>query len=78
MACCVYVENLKNLEIYNEYESVEREVKKLTASGVNKIIVLGHAGITKDVKIAEIEGVDVVIGGHSHTFKWTGVPSHHV
>ncbi len=65
-------ENLKNIEIYNEYDSVEEEVQRLIDTGVNKIIALGHAGITKDMKIAEIPGVDVVVGGHTHTFMWKG------
>ena len=37
-------------------------------SGVDLIIALTHIGYTEDLKLAsEIEGVDIIIGGHSHT-----------
>lgn len=40
----------------------------LIAQGVNKIILLTHTGINIDTSfIEQLEGVDVVIGGHSHT-----------
>lgn len=47
---------------------------KLTTLGVNKIIALGHSGFTVDQRIAKkVRGVDVVIGGHSNTFLYTGM-----
>uniref|UniRef100_G1KR52 Snake venom 5'-nucleotidase n=2 Tax=Anolis carolinensis TaxID=28377 RepID=G1KR52_ANOCA len=50
-------------------------VQKLTTLGVNKIIALGHSGFTVDKMIAQkVKGVDVVIGGHTNTFLYTGVP----
>ncbi|XP_062596336.1 snake venom 5'-nucleotidase-like, partial [Saccostrea cucullata] len=61
--------------IFNdEIESVRSEVQKLTEEGVNKIIALGHAGFEMDKRIAEIPDVDVVIGGHTHTFLYSGPP----
>ena len=37
------------------------------------MIALGHAGYELDQQMAaEIEEIDVVVGGHSHTFLWTG------
>jgi len=48
--------------------SVESAVGELTAAGVNKIILLTHVGVEVDMAIlTELVGVDVVIGGHSHT-----------
>lgn len=42
--------------------------------GVNKIIALGHSGFTVDKNIAQkVKGVDVVIGGHTNTFLYTGI-----
>ena len=60
--------------IFNdEIESVQAEVDILESMGINKIIALGHSGITKDMEIAaKVRGVDVVIGGHSDTFLYTG------
>ena len=52
--------------------AVGREVGRLQADGINFIIALGHAGFTVDKLVAEIPGVDVVIGGHTNTFLYTG------
>ena len=52
--------------------SVTDEVAVLTGQGINKIIALGHAGFTMDLEVAKIEGVDVVVGGHSNTFLYNG------
>ncbi|XP_029640954.1 5'-nucleotidase-like [Octopus sinensis] len=59
----------------DEMESVRQQVKELQKEGVNRIIALGHAGIEMDKKIArEVEGVDIVIGGHTNTFLYNGDP----
>ena len=48
--------------------AVQGEVDKLTAMGVNKIIVLSHSGYGVDQAIAAgTTGVDVIVGGHSNT-----------
>lgn len=48
--------------------AVQGEVDRLTASGVNKIIVLSHSGYVVDQRVAsETTGVDVIVGGHSHS-----------
>ena len=37
------------------------------------IIGLSHAGYGMDKKVAaEVDGIDVIVGGHSHTFLYTG------
>jgi len=49
--------------------AVQAEVDKLTAEGVNKIIVLSHSGYVVDQKVAaQTIGVDVIVGGHSNTY----------
>ncbi|XP_025918484.1 5'-nucleotidase isoform X2 [Apteryx rowi] len=59
----------------DEVEALQLQVNKLTAMGVNKIIALGHSGFTVDKNIAQkVKGVDVVIGGHTNTFLYTGTP----
>nr|XP_060608972.1 5'-nucleotidase [Anolis sagrei ordinatus] len=59
----------------DEIEALQPQVQKLTTLGVNKIIALGHSGFTVDKMIAQkVKGVDVVIGGHTNTFLYTGVP----
>lgn len=50
-------------------EAVQGEVDKLTAEGVNKIIVLSHSGYVVDQQVAaNTTGVDVIVGGHSNTY----------
>ena len=54
-------------------DEVQSEVDVLVGQGVNKIIALGHAGIDKDLEIAaKVRGVDIVVGGHTNTFQYTG------
>lgn len=50
-------------------EAVQGEVDKLSAEGVNKIIVLSHSGFVVDQQVAaNTTGVDVIVGGHSNTY----------
>ena len=52
--------------------SVRQEVDRLRNAGVKVIIALGHAGFTVDKLVGNIPGVDVVVGGHTNTFLYTG------
>ncbi|MDU8914132.1 metallophosphoesterase [Aestuariicoccus sp. MJ-SS9] len=57
------------ISIFDPVGAVKEEAARLTADGIDKIIVLSHAGFYVDQKIArEAEGVDVIVGGHSHTY----------
>ena len=57
-----------NITFSDPVAAVQGEVDKLTAAGVNKIIVLSHSGYGVDQKVAaETTGVDVIVGGHSNT-----------
>ena len=57
-----------NVAIEDDVKSMTAEVEKLKAAGVNKIIALTHIGYPRERDvIAKIPGVDVVIGGHSHS-----------
>jgi 5'-nucleotidase / UDP-sugar diphosphatase len=52
--------------------SIEAEIKKAVTDlknlNVNKIILLSHSGIEKELEIAkDIDGIDIIVGGHSHT-----------
>ncbi|XP_071831452.1 snake venom 5'-nucleotidase-like isoform X2 [Apostichopus japonicus] len=65
----------RNLIFLEEGPAVQEEVDKLTAAGINKIIALGHAGYAKDQEIAKTTvGIDIIVGGHSDTFLYTGTP----
>lgn len=48
-------------------KEIQEGIDNLRKQGINKIILLSHSGIDMDKKIAqEVEGLDVIIGGHSH------------
>ncbi|XP_033106990.1 5'-nucleotidase-like [Anneissia japonica] len=67
--------NTGRLTFEDEVEAVQKEVNILLASDVNIIVALGHSGIEVDLDIANrVEGVDIVIGGHTNTFLYTGSP----
>jgi 5'-nucleotidase/UDP-sugar diphosphatase len=54
--------------LLDERETAIAQVAALTALGVNKIVLLTHIGLAKDLEwMADIEGVDVIVGGDSHT-----------
>ncbi|XP_061719225.1 uncharacterized protein LOC133526563 [Cydia pomonella] len=62
-----------NVEYIDEIVAIREEVKKLQEKKIRIIIALGHSGYVKDLQIAkEVEGVDLVIGGHTNTFLWNG------
>ncbi|XP_040839643.1 5'-nucleotidase isoform X2 [Ochotona curzoniae] len=64
-----------NLVFEDEITALQPEVDKLKTLSVNKIIALGHSGFETDKLIAQkVKGVDVVVGGHSNTFLYTGNP----
>jgi len=49
--------------------AVKREVEKFEERGVKRIIVLSHSGYQIDKIVAsDVDGVDVIVGGHSNTF----------
>ncbi|WP_276719636.1 bifunctional metallophosphatase/5'-nucleotidase [Pseudooceanicola nitratireducens] len=58
-----------NIIFTDPSDAVQGEVDKLTAEGVNKIIVLSHSGYNVDKTVAaNTTGVDVIVGGHSNTY----------
>ncbi|MBY0454964.1 MAG: bifunctional metallophosphatase/5'-nucleotidase [Burkholderiaceae bacterium] len=52
----------------DETVAAQREIDRLHAQGINKIIVMAHTGYERDVHmVAQLRGVDVLVGGDSHT-----------
>jgi len=48
--------------------SVQAAVDALSRSGVSRIVLLSHQGYSEDLRLAaRIAGLDVIVGGHSHT-----------
>jgi len=57
----------------DEAASARAVVAQLKSMGVNKIILLTHVGIKRDMRLAaEVPGVDIIVGGHSHTLLGDG------
>ncbi|KAH8370445.1 hypothetical protein KR093_003565, partial [Drosophila rubida] len=64
-----------DMEYFDEIDSINNEASKLIKEGINIIIALGHSGYKRDQEIAKkCPDIDLVIGGHSHTFLYTGEP----
>ena len=59
----------KNITFSDPVPAVQTQVNRLSAQGVNKIIVLSHSGYEIDKQVAaQTTGVDVIVGGHSNTY----------
>ena len=57
----------------DEEESARRAAKAARASGAKLVIALSHAGFHVDVRMArQVEELDLIIGGHSHSLLYTG------
>ncbi|MDH2326417.1 bifunctional metallophosphatase/5'-nucleotidase [Cereibacter sp. SYSU M97828] len=57
-----------NVNFVDPVPAVQQEVDDLTGQGIDKIILLSHSGYAVDQRIAaETTGIDVIVGGHSHT-----------
>ncbi len=62
--------NVKPLTLDDTIKEINKETKELEKQGVNKIILCSHLGYGEqgDLKVArETEGVDIIVGGHTHT-----------
>jgi len=58
----------EGVDFLDPVQAAQQAVQELTQQGINKIIALTHLGITEDLKLArQVDGIDVIIGGHSHT-----------
>lgn len=62
------------LSFSNEAQAVSAEAARLKQEGVNIIIVLSHCGLDRDRDIARQggENIDIIVGGHSHSFLFSG------
>jgi 5'-nucleotidase len=52
--------------------AMQKEVDSFTTQGINKIVVVSHCGYGEERELARtLKGVDVIVGGHSHTLVGT-------
>ncbi|KAM7307456.1 protein 5NUC [Ixodes scapularis] len=63
------------IKILDEIQSIQKEVQNLKQEQVKFYVVISHVGFELDKKIAaEVEEIDLVVGGHTNTFLYTGEP----
>lgn len=56
-----------NIQFLDYVSTVQGEVDRLEAEGVNHIILLSHIGHANDINLATaLQGVDVIVSGHDH------------
>lgn len=59
--------------------ALRREVAALRAEGIDTIIALTHVGLAEDRRLAAtVDGVDVFVGGHSHSLLTNGADERRV
>lgn len=64
--------HLPDLHIEEDFKKsfpeIQKEVDKFLNQGINKIIVLSHAGYRQDVELVKnVKGIDIILGAHTHT-----------
>ncbi|MGL5379508.1 5'-nucleotidase C-terminal domain-containing protein [Clostridium sp.] len=65
--------NIKGLEIKNPVETAKAQVKALKDAGVDVVVALAHIGDDESTEIkstdiaTEVEGIDIIVDGHSHS-----------
>ena len=76
MPFLTFAKNFPGLTAQEEVSSARRAVAELKAAGAEVIVALTHVGIRRDAdkefiddrKIAaEVPGIDLIVGGHTHT-----------
>lgn len=61
------------MKFENARDTVEKYLPEVRKNGADLLVVLSHLGDKEDEKLAEtIQGIDVIVGGHSHTFMEEG------
>uniref|UniRef100_T1HRG2 Uncharacterized protein n=2 Tax=Rhodnius prolixus TaxID=13249 RepID=T1HRG2_RHOPR len=64
-----------NVTFFDEIDSIKKYAEIAKLDGADLIFAVGHSGIKKDVEIAKkVSEVDLVVGGHTDTFLYTGTP----
>ena len=59
--------NVTGLQFLSPFETVGKYVRELRGKA-DVIIVLSHLGLSADTELAKaVDGIDVIVGGHSHT-----------
>lgn len=66
------------IRILPEADSINRETWRLKQQGVKIFILVSHVGFDFDQRLALLcPDIDVIVGGHSQTFLYSGTPPTH-
>ncbi len=66
--------NVQGLKFLDEIPTARKMVSQLKQQGAKIIIALNHIGYRNDIALARaVPGIDVIVGGHSHTLLENGV-----
>ena len=61
------------LFFHDIFMDTRRTIRKLEEMGIDRIIVLSHLGYEHDLALAaKVAGIDLIVGGHSHTVLGNG------
>ncbi|XP_067145303.1 protein 5NUC-like [Centruroides vittatus] len=64
-----------NVSFKTESDCLKEQAEQLNSKGIKIIVALGHSGFRRDLEIARSTPyLDVVVGGHTDTFLYTGNP----
>lgn len=59
---------LEGLRFDDAAKTLEKYIPQVKAEGADVVLALSHLGFEADKKLAsQVEGIDVIVGGHSHT-----------
>ncbi len=62
------IEYVKDLKFVVPEETVPPLIREVKAKGARLVVLLTHLGLAEDKKLAAaVPGIDVIVGGHSHT-----------
>ena len=57
----------EDIKFLDEVETARKYAKELQDKGINKIVLLSHAGYEKNVEIGQkVDGIDLIISGDTH------------
>jgi 5'-nucleotidase/UDP-sugar diphosphatase len=57
-----------DIQFLDQHETARQIVDELRGQGADVIVALSHSGVDEDRELArEVPGIDVIVGGHSHT-----------
>jgi 5'-nucleotidase/UDP-sugar diphosphatase len=58
----------EDVQFLDQHETARHAVDELKEQGADVIVAISHSGVDEDRELArEVPGIDVIVGGHSHT-----------